>query len=166
MIALIDIFDPTFPDIVREGMLRYSTILYAFAIVFAIIGSYLYYPTIRYEVIDNEIHVYRGVITKTRKVVPYRTITNIEIKRGIFDRMFGIGTVEIQTAGSSNPNRGPEERIDGIPKDILIPLQEHIISHVRRMTGSPATSHDSDPVSAILYELRELKTLLKEKLQN
>ena len=48
-----------------------------------------------------EIYTKKGLINITRKHVPFRTITNISSRAGIFDRMFGIGTVEIETAGSS-----------------------------------------------------------------
>ncbi len=163
--GVINYFDETFPTELLIGTLWLSGITLVVLVVVVIPFIFLYYPTIRYEVVENEIHVFRGIITKTRKVVPYRTITNMEIKRGIFDRFFGIGTIEIQTAGNSNPNKGgPEETIDGIPNEYLLPLQNHIISMVRGVSGSPGTSHDTDPVTAILAELRDLKLLLKERL--
>ena len=37
-----------------------------------------------------EVYVKRGVVTVTRKHVPFRTITNISSKAGPFDRFFGI----------------------------------------------------------------------------
>ncbi|NIV68274.1 PH domain-containing protein, partial [Candidatus Bathyarchaeota archaeon] len=48
---------------------------------------------------------------------PFRTITNIASRVGVFDRLFRIGTVEIQTAGySGGPTGqgGPEEKLEGI----------------------------------------------------
>ena len=37
----------------------------------------------------------RGIITKSTSRVPFRTITNIEVKRGPLDRNYGFTTIEI-----------------------------------------------------------------------
>jgi len=36
------------------------------------------------------------------------TITNLTVKRGLFDRWFGIGTLDIETAGMSGTSGVPE----------------------------------------------------------
>lgn len=127
----------------------------------------LYYNSMHYEIVDDEVHVNRGIITKTRKIVPYRTITNIEIKRGPFDRILGIGTIEIQTAGFSSHKMGPEERLDGLHKDELYIIQLMLVDHVREIRGSPGTSHDvettdnmSETLTDMLEEVKELKSIL------
>jgi len=62
-----------------------------------------------------EIYVKRGVFTITRKHVPFRTITNISSRAGLFDRLFGIGSVHIETAGYSGSNQtGPEVKLESI----------------------------------------------------
>ena len=58
-----------------------------------------YYNSLSYEIQDDEVIMRVGIVTKSVKHVPYRTVTNITIKRGILDRMFGLGTLNIQTAG-------------------------------------------------------------------
>ena len=130
----------------------------------------LYYNSMHYEIVEDEVHVNRGIITKTRKIVPYRTITNIEIKRGPFDRLLKIGTIELQTAGSSGSKMGPEERLDGLPKNDLDIIQFMLINQVRKVRGSPGTTHDDDQIKAeygtldqILHEIKELKLILIEK---
>ena len=54
-----------------------------------------------------------GLITKSIKHVPFRTVTNLQLNRGTFDRMFGIGTLNIQTAGMSG-QKGAEESLMGL----------------------------------------------------
>jgi len=67
----------------------------------------MYIRSFEYSVISKagatmpEIYVKKGLINVTKKHVPFRTITNIASRAGPIDRMFGIGTVEIQTAGFS-----------------------------------------------------------------
>jgi uncharacterized membrane protein YdbT with pleckstrin-like domain len=74
-----------------------------------------YYRSLRYEIHDDEVIVHVGIITKSVKHVPYRTVTNITIKRGILDRwFFGLGTLNIQTAGMSG-TQGAEESLEGLP---------------------------------------------------
>lgn len=143
------------------------TIVLLVGSIIAILFAILYYNSISYEIVEDEVHVNRGIITKTLKIVPYRTITNIEIKRGPYDRVLGIGTIELQTAGFSSNKMGPEERLDGIPRDQLNKVQQLLVSSVRKVRGSPATSHDmegpvssGDTLDAMLYEIRELKSIL------
>lgn len=133
----------------------------------------LYYNSIHFEIVEDEVHVNRGIITKTRKIVPYRTITNIEIKRGPFDRLLKMGTIELQTAGSSSSKIGPEERLDGLPKDELDKIQLMLVEQIRTFRGSPGTSHDADlttPESTtlvtMLKEIKEIKSILQDISKN
>ncbi len=87
----------------------------------ALIAIPLYVRTFEYSVISEsgnsmpEIYVRKGLINVTKKHVPFRTITNISSRAGPLDRIFGIGNVEIQTAGiSGGMAPGPEEKLEGI----------------------------------------------------
>jgi len=81
-----------------------------------------YYRSIRYELREDEIVVHKGIITKSTKVVPYSTVTNLNMKRDLLDRwLLNLGTVNVETAGKSGqaePERGrvmalrPGERLD------------------------------------------------------
>ena len=72
-----------------------------------------YYRSLQYEIHDDEIIVRAGVITKTVKHIPFRTVTNLEVKQGPFDRLFGIGTLNIQTAGMGGTSAA-EESLGGL----------------------------------------------------
>ena len=75
-----------------------------------------------------------------------------------------LGTIEIQTAGQSGNKVGPEERIDGLPGDLVDEIQHILLSKVRKMRGSPGTSHDVEDeqslLADILHEVRELREFL------
>ncbi|MCE7737335.1 MAG: PH domain-containing protein [Candidatus Heimdallarchaeota archaeon] len=170
-VFLISYFDNTvpYPDpIYWVLIISTPTIIILFVISVWMIK--LYYYSISFEIIDDEIHVNRGIITKSRKIVPYRTITNIDIRQGPFDRIFKIGTIEIQTAGYSAGKTGPEEKIDGIAADQLDKLQKIIVENVRKIRGTPGLSHDKDEETddifgSILIEIKSLKELLISKLK-
>lgn len=118
---------------------------------------------IRYEITDHEIIVNVGLITRSKKIVPFRTITNLGIKRGPLDRMFGIGTVEIQTAGDSGSDTsscGPEQKLIGV-KDVDA-TAKHIRMAIRRFYGTAGVSIEKElPSSQLLLQkiLEELKLL-------
>jgi len=77
--------------------------------VFAIwmIYTYIYVKRINYSLaswegdVSPEIYVRKGIIQITQRHVPFRTITYVKTRRGIFDRLFGIGTIQIETAAKS-----------------------------------------------------------------
>ncbi|MDH3215440.1 MAG: PH domain-containing protein [Candidatus Krumholzibacteria bacterium] len=124
-----------------------------------------YYRSLRYEIRDDEVVVYVGIWTKSVKHVPYRTVTNIAIKRDILDRsLFSIGSLNIQTAGMSG-TKGAEERLVGLPN--VQEVYDIVVGQLRRFRGgmSPtaadseaATTGQAAPVlDAILGELREIR---------
>ena len=105
---------------IDEGPHVASVIFFSFLIVDlvwwlpAMILAGLYYRSLSYEIQDDEVIVRVGIITKSVKHVPYRTVTNVTINRGILDRsLFNMGTLNIQTAGMSG-STGAEESLVGL----------------------------------------------------
>ena len=85
--------------------------------------------SVRYSLEDDRIVVDKGVWWKTKSVVPYNRITNINIYQGPISRRFGLGRLAIQTAGFSgvdrSGNKTAEADIFGIKnfeeiKDVVI----------------------------------------------
>jgi len=50
---------------------------------------------------DNEILFEKGILSKERSEVNISSIRTIRVKQSFFNRIFGVGTVEIYTAGDS-----------------------------------------------------------------
>ncbi|MQY83019.1 hypothetical protein GH157_04915, partial [archaeon] len=78
------------------GPVNYWTVVLNLVwLVPAVILLPLYIRSIEYSVIAEsgetmpEIYVKKGIVTVTRKHVPFRTITNISSQAGPFDRLFG-----------------------------------------------------------------------------
>ncbi|MHA2021052.1 MAG: PH domain-containing protein [Candidatus Thorarchaeota archaeon] len=87
-----------------------------------------------------EIYVRKGIITVTEKHVPFRTITNISSKAGPLDRMFRIGSVEIQTAGFSGGAQAgskPEEKLEGL--HMFESVRDFVLRELRKFTGQYVT---------------------------
>jgi membrane protein YdbS with pleckstrin-like domain len=142
-----------------------------------------YFRTVEYSVKAEsgetmpEVYVKKGVFTVTRKHVPFRTITNISSKAGPFDRLFGIGSVNIETAGYSGSNQtGPEEKLEGIV--FYEEVRDFILNELRRfrvpyVTGTESVYLEDEPVpkmegldNEILITLREIRDLLRKQDQD
>ena len=118
-----------------------------------------YIRTFEYSVISKsggtmpEIYVKKGLFSVTKKHVPFRTITNILSRAGPFDRLFGIGNIEIETAGSGRVNAAgqptPEEKIEGIV--FYEEVRDFILQELRKfrdpyVTGTEVVHQYEDPV--------------------
>ncbi|MHA2371008.1 MAG: PH domain-containing protein, partial [Candidatus Hodarchaeales archaeon] len=112
------------------GIVAYLTIGLLIVIVIMLL-SRIYIDAISYQVHGTEVVVFKGLLNKTEKHVPFRTITNILSRAGPFDRLLGIGSVFIETAGQAGPRRGPEERIEGIR--VYKEVRDFILKELRKV---------------------------------
>jgi membrane protein YdbS with pleckstrin-like domain len=135
-----------------------------------------YYRSLRYEIYDDEIVVHAGIITKSVKHVPFRTVTNLKVTRGPFDRLLGLGTLAIQTAGASGTTSA-EESLAGLVN--VQEIYDKVAGELRRFRRAmgPTQSEDDeavtaresgalvgggDTLNAILDELRAIRARLDE----
>ncbi len=130
----------------------------------AMVLTGFYYRSLSYEIHDDEVIVHVGIVTKSVKHVPFRTVTNVKFKRGILDRfVFNIGTLNIQTAGMSGTT-GAEESLVGLEN--VQELYDIVANRLRLFRGGMSpTAADTDEIpagpadhtlAAILEELRAI----------
>jgi len=128
-----------------------------------------YYHSLSYEIQDDEVIVRVGIWTKSVKHVPYRTVTNLTVKRDILDRWLGLGTLDIQTAGMSGQT-GAEEKLAGLPD--VQEVYEMVATALRRFRGAMAPTAAevegepsvADALNAILTEVRTIRQALEADL--
>lgn len=89
-----------------------------------------YYQSIEYEISETEISIKKGIITKSTTIIPFRTVTNLIIKRDFLDRLYGITTLIVETAGESGKTE-PEGKLIGLYE--ATELAEEIINHIRKL---------------------------------
>lgn len=126
-----------------------------------------YFKRLRYEIHEDEVIVFIGLITQSVKHVPFRTVTNIEVKRGPLDRLFGIGTLNIQTAGTSG-NTAAEETLVGLAE--VDEVYDHVARALRRFrsalspdqAGEDHTLSDGDVLWALLDEVRKIHSKISK----
>ena len=124
---------------------------------------YLWIKNLSYFIHDDRITIQSGIITKKEQNIPYRSITDFVLARGPFDRILGIGTIKIQTAGQSTSATGYEGSLSGlldyepIHTDLREKLKSlHPISESITTSESVKQSDDSVLVQ-ILEELKEIR---------
>lgn len=147
-----------------------TVVLNGFWWLLALILTGPYYRSLRYEVQDDEVLVNVGIWTKSVKHVPYRTVTNMEVKRDVVDRWLGTGTLNIQTAGMSGQT-GAEERLVGLSN--VQEVYESVAKELRRFRGGMAPTQadvEAEPAVAppdglgeILVEVRAIRKSLEER---
>ena len=122
----------------------------------------LWIRNLKYIILEGRITVYKGILTKVEKNIPYRAVTDFILERSLFDRLFGIGTVKVQTAGQSPGSSGYEGKLSG--------LREYQTTHneLRDIIGklhpgsiSPDGSIQATDESVLKQILKELKEIRK-----
>jgi len=160
-----------------QDLISLYLIISVIIMLFTAILVVYYVRNIEYTIEDTEVIVKKGLINKTIKHVPFRTITNVSSRYGIYDRILGIGTCEIETAGKSGQQTGPEEKIEGIRN--FSEVRDVVLTELRRFRGQYATTTELEQPSQyeesmgdfilqkeLLDELREIKEILSKKSQN
>jgi membrane protein YdbS with pleckstrin-like domain len=143
-------------------------------IVITIFVSYWipkYCRSIKYLLTENDVRVERGVWWKMRHAVPFSRIMSIDTIQGPLSRHFGIGTLDIYTAGytgraggGSGPSvRRAEASIMFVPN--FLELREEILNIVkgRSLFGTSGTLSEVLG-QQILEELKEIRKLLSSRL--
>ena len=124
-----------------------------------------YYRSLSYEIEDDQVIVRGGIWTRSVKHVPYRTVTNITIKRDVIDRMLGLGSLDIQTAGMSGSSGGAEQSLVGLQDaQAVYDLVARALGRFR--SGMAPTAADAEAereagLDDVLQELRAIRQLLE-----
>jgi uncharacterized membrane protein YdbT with pleckstrin-like domain len=136
----------------------WSTIIAILGIVVVIlIQLYLlaYIKTLRYRLSQDDLRLDSGVFWKKKKVIPLHKITNVNTLQGPFERLFGLGYLNIQTAGHG-ASTSPEGRLIGLEE--FEKIKEEVMQKVR-LVKSEATATEDKPRE------RTEQELLKEMLE-
>jgi uncharacterized membrane protein YdbT with pleckstrin-like domain len=140
-------------------------------VLLAIIGPILvlWVKNLSYMIGEEKVTIHKGILTKVQKNIPIRAVTDFIVSRSIFDRLLGIASIRIQTAGQSQTPTGYEGNIAGIVdwEDLHTILRDrlkrlHPISEsVATREATPRTT-EGDFLSQILNELKAIRKALEK----
>lgn len=79
-----------------------SIVVLAAALSLAVLSADVTWRHWWYEVGDQEVDLLRGVMVRTRTLVPMARIQHVDTRRGVLERRFGLATVVLHTAAGAN----------------------------------------------------------------
>lgn len=88
----------------------------------AVLRAVLLYRSWRYEVREDSLYLTRGVFTRVQTVAPYVRVQHIDTKRSPFERILGLSSLVVYTAGS----RGADVTIPGLTDERAAELQRRL----------------------------------------
>lgn len=121
-------------------------LLYSFGVVVVsslatAVWANLSYRYFLYELTEDTFRKEHGIINKHYVSIPYHKIQNIDIHRGVLDRILGLSTIYIQTAGASSVssrsnkhNAYAEGQLPGLSKELAEQLRDELLSKSRDIT--------------------------------
>jgi putative membrane protein len=71
----------------------------------AVVASLLYYLRFSWEITNSEINIYSGILFRKQVHIPFLRVQSIDYSAGIWERIAGIATLKIETAGGA-ANKG------------------------------------------------------------
>lgn len=86
------------------------------------VRSVLRYRSWEYVVREESLFLRRGVLTRVQTVVPYVRVQHIDTRRGALERVFGLSSLVVYTAGS----RGADVTVPGLTPDRASALQARL----------------------------------------
>ncbi|TFH00520.1 MAG: hypothetical protein E4H13_07285 [Calditrichales bacterium] len=124
----------------------------------------LWVKNLAYFIQDERITIHMGILTKTQQNIPFRAVTDFALSRTIFDRILGIGSIKVQTAGQTQNPSGYEGHLAGLldyeslHEDLRSRL--HALHPMAEAVTTAEKSHGTDQaiLAEILHVLKEIKT--------
>jgi len=124
----------------------------------------LWIRNLAYVIQEDRITIQKGILTKTQQNIPYRSITDFILQRSLYDRILGIGSIRIQTAGQSQSPSGYEGNMAGLIEHERLHDQLRGKLRLLHPTSEALTTHEPVQKSTeqILDQmLQELKAIRK-----
>lgn len=118
----------------------------------------LVYRNFTYELGEREIIIRQGVVTRKNTIIPYATIQDITTERSLLERMLGLATLEIETAGSMR--LASQTDLPGIAdKDTLIHEIMARVEKAKGTMGAEGKQQGLDTAQLLAEILHELKSI-------
>jgi uncharacterized membrane protein YdbT with pleckstrin-like domain len=170
---LLQLLLPLSEDVTSEEV---STLVWPIAggvifVLLAIIGPILvlWVKNLSYMIGEEKVTIHKGILTKVQKNIPIRAVTDFVVNRSIFDRLLGIASIRIQTAGQSQTPTGYEGNIAGIVEwERLHTMLRDRLKSLHPISESLATREaaphttEGDLLAQILNELKAIRKAMEK----
>lgn len=106
-----------------QGGSFFLIILFVVCFGLTYLWANLVYRNWKYEFTKSGVKIEKGVISKDYISIPYDRIQNVDIRRGIPERLLGLSTLQIQTAGETG---GSEGKLPGLGIETAQEIREKL----------------------------------------
>ena len=124
----------------------------------------LWINNLKYSIRVDRIAINKGILTKVEQNIPFRSITDFQLYRSLYDRALGIGSIKIQTAGQSQSASGYEGVLSGLTdfESLHSELREKVKSlYPKTGTGTSAATNSESGEQTLKMILEEIKYIRK-----
>jgi putative membrane protein len=121
----------------------YMNAFIAFIAVMSLLSPVLKYVYFTFHIEDDELIIQKGFLQKERKAIPLERIQSININQNVVQRILGIVSLEVDTAGSKTKELeipGLERSFASQFKELLQERKEEIVEEVSEATASERTT--------------------------
>ncbi len=151
--------DPNAPPVI--WIIAVIAVLVMWLIVYPI--AILWIRNLSYLIQEDRVTIHKGILTKTHQNIPYRSVTDFILQRTLYDRILGIGSIRIQTAGQSQSATGYEGNMAGLVEyeklhnrlreklRLLHPISESLT------TNEPVEKSVGQILEQMLHELKAIR---------
>jgi membrane protein YdbS with pleckstrin-like domain len=90
--------------------------------VLGVLHAFARFDRWRYDLQDDALYLERGVLTQVETAVPFVRVQHVDTQRGPIDRLLGLASVVVYTAGS----RGADVTVPGLTPERAGELRNHL----------------------------------------
>ncbi len=128
---------------------------------------FTWFKNLKYEITPERITIHKAIISRNEQNIPFKAITDFSYHRSPYDRLLGIGSLRIQTAGQSPTSTGYEGIFAGLTNgpELLEELRQRVKNNQLKVSVSEYEKpiSEEETLIKILEELKKIRTLLESK---
>ncbi|MED4123922.1 PH domain-containing protein [Halalkalibacterium halodurans] len=129
-------------------------------LIFSFLSGVLDWITFRYRLSEHELYVQRGILIRKKRYIQKHRVQSIDVTAGIFQRLFGLVKVKIETAGGGAE---PEVELLAITKREAQFLREQLLEKRQLLETEWLDDSDEDEKEKVASTI-PLFTLGKTRL--
>lgn len=136
----------------------WTVVAFAAAIAAAAIGwQALVWHRFRYGIGERGMVIESGVLHRTRRLIPFERVQDVDVERGPIARLFGLAKLKIETGGGGND--------EGVLDSVRVDEAERIRVALRRGRVLAETPQEADvvqpePIASVLFDMPLQRVLL------
>ncbi|MCK0472057.1 PH domain-containing protein [Halalkalibacter sp. APA_J-10(15)] len=148
---IISLFIGTTTDPI--GFFRFEYI-WIFLLVVAILSGLLRWVFFKYRVSEGQLYIQHGVFIRKKRFIYQHKVQSIDITAGLFQRLFGLVKLKVETAGGGSE---PEVSLLAIQKEEAINIRQYLKESFRDETNNNITTTSEDMINDETEDETEVK---------